>query len=350
MSASSEVKVSPDDFRKTFNAIRQELARVIIGQEDVVEKLLVAFFAGGHVLLEGVPGLGKTLLAKSFSRALGLLFKRIQCTPDLMPADILGTQLVVDRDGRKSFEFQKGPVFTNILLTDEINRATPKTQSALLEAMAEHQVSVAGNTFRLDEPFFVIATQNPIEMEGTFPLPEAQLDRFLFKIFVGYPSAVDLSKIIRQTTAAEVTEIKPVLNEPTAKAWILGAQRLVRDVLVASSVEEYVVRLVTATRPEADGVDTPATRFLRYGASPRGAQAILMGAKVLALVRGRVNVSYEDVDQVILPALTHRVVLSFEAEADKRTSADILRTITDPLKEPPHAVTPAPAHRAPAAK
>ena len=350
MSVSTEVKVTPEEFRKTFNAIRQELARVIIGQEDVVEKLLVAFFAGGHVLLEGVPGLGKTLLAKSFSHALGLLFKRIQCTPDLMPADILGTQLVVDRDGRKSFEFQKGPVFTNILLTDEINRATPKTQSALLEAMVEHQVSVAGNTFRLDEPFFVIATQNPIEMEGTFPLPEAQLDRFLFKIFVGYPSAVDLSKIIRQTTASETTEIKPVLGEQTAKAWILGAQRLGRDVLVASSIEKYVVRLLTATRPGADGADTPAPRFLRYGASPRGAQAVLMGAKVLALVHGRVNVSYEDVDQVILPALTHRVVLSFEAEADKRTSADILKTITDPLKENTQAITPAPAHRAPAAK
>lgn len=350
MSISGEVKVTPEEFRKTLGAIRQELSRSIIGQGDVVEQLLVAFFAGGHVLLEGVPGLGKTLLAKSFSRALGLSFKRIQCTPDLMPADILGTQLVIDRDGRKSFEFQKGPVFTNILLTDEINRATPKTQSALLEAMAEHQVSVAGNTLRLDEPFFVIATQNPIEMEGTFPLPEAQLDRFLFKIFVDYPNAADLSKIIRQTTASDAVEIKPVLSEQNAKGWILGGQRLVRDVLVASSIEDYVVRLVTATRPDADGVDSLATRFLRYGASPRGAQAILMGAKVLALIHGRVNVSYEDVDQVILPALTHRVVLSFEAEADKRTSADILKAITDPLKQNIKSPAPAPTHRSPAAK
>ncbi len=345
--STTEIAVTPEEFRKTFTAIRQELARIIIGQEAVVEKLLVAFFSGGHVLLEGVPGLGKTLLAKSFSRALGLQFKRIQCTPDLMPADILGTQLVIDRDGRKSFEFQKGPVFTHILLTDEINRATPKTQSALLEAMAEHQVSVAGTTFRLEEPFFVIATQNPIEMEGTFPLPEAQLDRFLFKIYVDYPSAGDLSKIIRQTTASESIEINAIFPEARVQAWICGAQKLVRDVLVASSVEEYIVQMVTATRPEADGTDTLATRFLRYGASPRGAQAMLMGAKVLALVNGRVNVSYEDVDAVILPALMHRVVLSFEAEADKKTAAEILKAITDPLRQSARSAPPPPAKHAP---
>ena len=351
----SNVKVTPEEFRNTLEAIRRELARAIIGQEEVFERLLVAFFAGGHVLLEGVPGLGKTLLAKSFACTLGLSFKRIQCTPDLMPADILGTQLVIDRDGRKAFEFQKGPVFTNVLLTDEINRATPKTQSALLEAMAEHQVTVTGTTYRLEEPFFVIATQNPIEMEGTFPLPEAQLDRFLFKIFVGYPSEAELSKIIRHTTAAEPEAVKPVLSEDRAPGWIVAAQHLVREVLVASPVEEYVVRLVTATRPEQDarppgptgartgaggfhdgragGADAPANRFLRYGASPRGAQAILMGAKVLALIRGRVNVSFGDVDDVVLPALTHRVVLSFEAEADKRTASDILKEITEPVRK-----------------
>ena len=322
----------PDEFRKRFTDIRDELQRAIVGQTEVIERLLVAFFAGGHVLLEGVPGLGKTLLAKSFAQVLGLSFKRIQCTPDLMPADVLGTQLVVDRNGRKEFEFSRGPVFTHILLADEINRATPKTQSALLEAMGEHQVTVSGTTFLLEEPFFVIATQNPIEMEGTFPLPEAQLDRFLFKLLVDYPSAEELSRILRQTTAADTATLKPVLGESEARAWILAARRLVREVLVASPIEAYVVQLVTATRPGEDGAENAARRFLRYGASPRGAQAILMGAKVLALVQGRVNVSFDDVDRLVLPALTHRVILSFEAEADKRTAAEILTELTDPIR------------------
>lgn len=328
----ADLSLRPEEFRAVLAKLREELGRVIVGQSEVVDRLLIAFFAGGHVLLEGVPGLGKTLLAKSFAQALALSFKRIQCTPDLMPADILGTQLVVDRDGRKAFEFTQGPVFTHILLADEINRATPKTQSALLEAMEEHQVTVAGSTLRLEEPFFVIATQNPIEMEGTFPLPEAQLDRFLFKIFVDYPSAPELSRILRQTTTGERATANPVWTPERARAWILSARRLVREVLVASPIEEYVVRLVTATRPGEDGSDSPASRFLRYGASPRGAQAILLGAKVLALMQGRVNVSFDDVDQVTLPALTHRVVLSFEAEADKRTPADILAELTEPLR------------------
>ncbi len=328
----AERLLDPEKFRHTFTSIRQALGQVIVGQEEVVERLLGAFFAGGHVLLEGVPGLGKTLLAKSFAHAMGLSFKRIQCTPDLMPADILGTQLVVDRDGRKGFEFTQGPVFTHILLADEINRATPKTQSALLEAMEEHQVTVAGTTFRLEEPFFVIATQNPIEMEGTFVLPEAQLDRFLFRVFIDYPSAAELSQILRRTTTATVAAVQPVLPPEGAREWILSARRLVREVLVASAIEEYVVRLVTATRPSEDGSENPAKRFLRYGASPRGAQAILMGAKVLALVHGRVNVSVEDVDQVILAALNHRIVLSFEAEADRRTAADIITELTDPVR------------------
>jgi MoxR-like ATPase len=256
-----------------------------------------------------------------------------------MPADILGTQLVVEREGRKAFEFSKGPVFTHILLADEINRATPKTQSALLEAMEERQVTVSGSTFRLEEPFFVIATQNPIEMEGTFPLPEAQLDRFLFKIFVGYPSSADLSQIIRQTTTTHTPSAGSVLPPDEAQAWILGARRLVREVLVASTVEEYIVRLVTATRPSEDGSESPAQRdenpakrLLRYGASPRGAQAILMGAKVLALIDGRVNVSFDDVNRVLLPALTHRVILSFEAEADRRSASDILTELTASLR------------------
>ncbi|MBI2104825.1 MAG: MoxR family ATPase [Candidatus Omnitrophica bacterium] len=328
----TELVVRPDEFSKTVGALRDELHRAIVGQDEVIERLLVAFFAGGHVLLEGVPGLGKTLLAKSFAQTLGLSFNRIQCTPDLMPADILGTQLVVDRDGRKVFEFSKGPVFTHILLADEINRATPKTQSALLEAMGEQQVTISGSTFHLEEPFFVIATQNPIEMEGTFPLPEAQLDRFLFKIFVGYPSSEELSTIIRQTTSAHSAVVEPVLPAAKAQAWILAARRLVREVLVASPIEAYIVKLVTATRPSEDGAENPARRFLRYGASPRGAQAILLGAKVTALLDGRVNVSVGDIDRVLLPALSHRVILSFEAEADKRTAPDILTELTAPLR------------------
>jgi MoxR-like ATPase len=325
----TEPPLPPEEFRKTLTALRDMLHQVIVGQHEVIERLLVAFFAGGHVLLEGVPGLGKTLLAKSFAQTLGLSFNRIQCTPDLMPADILGTQLVVDRGGYKGFDFARGPVFTHILLADEINRATPKTQSALLEAMEEHQVTAAGTTHKLEEPFFVIATQNPIEMEGTFPLPEAQLDRFLFKVFVDYPTGEELSQIIRQTTVAERTFVSTVLPAGQGQPWIVQARRLVREVLVAKPVEDYVVQLITATRPAAGGA---AQRFLRYGASPRGAQAILMGAKVTALLDGRVNVSFDDVDRVMLPALTHRVVLSFEAEAERRTPADILMEVTEPAR------------------
>ena len=327
----ARLSLPPEEFRDTLAAIREALGRVIIGQREVVDGLLAAFFAGGHVLLEGVPGLGKTLLAKSFAQALGLSFHRIQCTPDLMPADILGTQLVVDRDGRKVFEFAKGPVFTHILLADEINRATPKTQSALLEAMAEQQVTVSGTTHRLEEPFFVIATQNPIEMEGTYPLPEAQLDRFLLKLLVDYPSDEELLRIVQQTTGAEESTMSAVLPADRARTWILEARRLVREVLVARDVAEHVVRLVAATRPGGGDAQT-AARWLRFGASPRGAQAILMGAKVFALLDGRVNVSYEDIDRLILPALMHRVILSFEAEAEKRAASDILTELTQPLR------------------
>ena len=334
------VPLSPEEFRSTLGTIRTALGRAIVGQDAVIDHLLIGFFAGGHVLLEGVPGLGKTLLAKSFAHALGLGFKRIQCTPDLMPADILGTQLVVEREGRKLFEFAKGPVFTNLLLADEINRATPKTQSALLEAMEERQVTAAGTTFRLDEPFFVMATQNPIEHEGTFPLPEAQLDRFLFKIQVGYPSDEELGRILRLTTAADAVLVSPVLPQEQAAPWIVQARRLVREVLVASPVEAQVIQIVTATHPVAGRADGAAARFLRYGASPRGAQAMLMGAKVRALMEGRVNVSLEDVDRMIEPALNHRIVLSFEAEAERRTASEILAELTGPLRSP-QAVLPA---------
>ena len=329
---STRLPLEPEEFCRVFEELRAELGTVIVGQRDVVELLLVAFFAGGHVLLEGVPGLGKTLLAKSFAKTLSLSFRRVQCTPDLMPADILGTELVVDRDGRKAFEFAQGPVFTHILLTDEINRATPKTQSALLEAMAEYQVTVSGKTYPLEEPFFVMATQNPIEMAGTYELPEAQLDRFLFRIFITYPSSEELGRILRQTTVADLPNVRQTLPDTQAKDWILNARRLVREVLVATPIEEYIVRLVSATRPDGAPSDSLARRFIRYGASPRGAQAILMGAKVLALIQGRVNVSFEDVDQVVLPALNHRIVLSFEAEAERRAASDILRELTEPIQ------------------
>lgn len=345
----TQLPLPPEEFRKTFASLQTELAQVIVGQQDVVEQLLVAFFAGGHVLLEGVPGLGKTLLAKSFAKTLGLTFRRVQCTPDLMPADIIGTELVVDHDGRKAFEFAQGPVFTHILLADEINRATPKTQSALLEAMAEQQVTVSGKTYPLEDPFLVIATQNPIEMEGVYSLPEAQLDRFLFRIFVTYPSSEELTRILRQTTVATLPDVRRILSSDHAKTWVLHARRLVREVLVAKPIEDYVVQLVSATRPDlpapreqgmssvarqagGQATNQVAKRFIRYGASPRGAQAILMGAKVLALVRDRVNVSFEDVDQVAIAALNHRVVLSFEAEAERRTATDILHELTEPLR------------------
>ena len=323
--------LDPPAFRAMFTQLQQALGRVIVGQAEVLELLLVAFFAGGHVLLESVPGLGKTLLAKSVARALGLSFKRVQCTPDLMPADIIGTEIIADRDGRKVFEFSQGPVFTNILLADEINRATPKTQSALLEAMAEHQVSVSGKTYTLEEPFFVIATQNPVEMEGVYTLPEAQLDRFLFRIFVNFPTEAELGKILRQTTVAELPEVPQVLKSDEARAWILRAQHLVREVLVATPIEEYVVRLISATHGRGASEEL-AKRFVRYGASPRGAQALLMGAKVLALVRGRVNVSFEDVETVLAPALNHRVIPSFEAEAERRSALDLVRELTDPIR------------------
>ena len=329
----TKLSVQPAEFRKTFQALQRELATVIVGQQEVVELLLAAFFAGGHVLLEGVPGLGKTLLAKSFANTLGLSFRRVQCTPDLMPADILGTELVVDRDGRKVFEFSPGPVFTHVLLADEINRATPKTQSALLEAMAEYQVTVSGKTYPLEPPFFVMATQNPIEMEGVYNLPEAQLDRFLFRIFVTYPSSDELMTILRQTTVRELPTANAVLPQETGAAWILQARQLVREVLVARPLEEYVVQLVNATRPDGAASNGVAARMIRYGASPRGAQAILMGAKVLALVRGRVNVSFEDVDQLVVAALNHRVVLSFEAEAERRTTSDVLHDVTEPIRK-----------------
>ncbi len=310
------------EFRQTVRAILNELSRVIVGQQELLELVIIALLSGGHILLEGVPGLGKTLLVRTLAQALDLRFSRIQFTPDLMPADILGTNLIVqDESGRRRFEFQAGPIFAQIVLADEINRATPKTQSALLEAMQEHAVTTAGETRRLEEPFFVLATQNPIEMEGTYPLPEAQLDRFFFKLRVPFPELADLQEIIDRTTGPEEAAAGRVADGPA----VVRMQALARQVPVAAHVREYASRLVLATHPgSARGVES-ARRFVRYGASPRGVQALILGGKVRALSQGRVNVAVEDLRALALPALRHRLILNFEGEAEGTDPDDVLR-------------------------
>tara|TARA_E500000318_G_scaffold1676_7_gene2250 strand:- start:6546 stop:7601 length:1056 start_codon:yes stop_codon:yes gene_type:complete len=325
----AEVKAQCDAFRKTFSELRTEIGKVMVGQQPVVDAVLVALFAGGNVLLEGVPGLGKTLLVRTLATTLHLPFNRIQFTPDLMPADVIGTNIVSEDNetGKRSFEFQKGPIFAQVLLADEINRATPKTQSALLEAMQEHSVTVAGETYTLDEPFLVLATQNPIEQEGTYPLPEAQLDRFLLKIDVGYAGLEDLMEIIDRTTGAE----NPVANAIVDGHRISEMQELVRSVVVAPHVKQYAARLVLATHPETDtaagGPNGPTNRYVRCGVSPRGAQALILAGKVRALVDGRFHVSYEDIKDVALSCLRHRVLLNFEAEADRVNADDLVAEI-----------------------
>ncbi len=305
--------MNPEIFAATFERIRAEVAKVIVGQQTVIEDVLIALVAGGHVLLEGVPGLGKTLLVKTLARALDLRYGRIQFTPDLMPADIIGTNVVMaDAGGKRYFEFQRGPVFTQVLLADEVNRATPKTQSALLEAMQEHAVTAAGVAYALEEPFFVLATENPIEMEGTYPLPEAQLDRFLFKLKVEYPGVADLVGIIDRTTTA----VLPQANVVATREEILGMLQLAREVPVASHVKSYVARLVQATRPDGPAASSMARRLVRYGSSPRGAQALIQAAKVRALVAGRANVSFEDLKVLAPASLRHRLILNFEGEAE----------------------------------
>jgi MoxR-like ATPase len=338
-----DIKAETERFRKDFNDIKEEIGKVIVGHRDIIETVLIAFFANGHVLLEGVPGLGKTLLVKSLSKALGFDFKRIQFTPDLMPADIIGTQIVVERNkGIKEFEFSAGPVFSNIILADEINRATPKTQSAMLEAMEERQVTIAGKTHKLSEPFFVLATQNPIEMEGTYPLPEAQIDRFFFKLELSFPSFSELKDILRQTTVNEKYMIKPVFNSTDALKKVTEMRRLVRDVLVSSSVEDYITNIVLATHPNNKNVDNPksdggdatdcVSRYITYGSSPRGAQAIVLAAKAMALLDNRANISYDDVDKIAVSALNHRVLLNFEAEADNMKSRDIIEKVLEKIR------------------
>jgi len=313
MEQQAKTAMTPEEFGAVVGRIRGEVRRVIVGQEGLIDQVLIAFLAGGHVLLEGVPGLGKTLLVKTLAQTLDLVFARIQFTPDLMPADIIGTNVVMqDPDGRRYFEFQRGPVFTQVLLADEINRATPKTQSALLEAMQEHAVTAAGTSYHLDEPFFVLATQNPIEMEGTYPLPEAQIDRFLFKLKVEFPSARDLVEIIDRTTAVE----QPVAAVVAGGDQIREMIGLAREVEAASHVKTYAVRLVQATHPTERQAAPLAKRYVRYGASPRGVQALILAGKVRALMAGRANVSLADLKALALPALRHRVILNFEGEAE----------------------------------
>jgi MoxR-like ATPase len=311
-------------FRQAYTALRAEIGKVIVGQDAVVEGTLIALFAGGHVLLEGVPGLGKTLLVRTLGEALELPFSRIQFTPDLMPADILGTNIVMETGGgRREFQFQRGPIFAHLILADEINRATPKTQSALLEAMQEHQVTAGGQLRKLAEPFFVMATQNPIDQEGTYPLPEAQLDRFFFKVLVGYPSAGELTEILSRTTAGPGAKVERVLT----REGLIELMKLVREVPVASHVKDYAVRLVLATHPKTETAAPIASQYLRFGSSPRGGQTLLLAGKVRALTDGRFNVSYDDIQAVAYAALRHRLILNFEAEAEGITTDHIVGQI-----------------------
>jgi MoxR-like ATPase len=329
-SDANDVRSQVEQFRKTIGELREEIARTIVGNLDVVDGVLTCMLAGGHALLEGVPGLGKTMLVKSMSEAMNLEFSRVQFTPDLMPADILGTTVINETvAGAKAFEFRKGPIFSNVVLADEINRATPKTQSALLEAMQEHRVTVGKKTYTLDEPFVVLATQNPLEMEGTYPLPEAQLDRFLFKLHVLFPNREELHKILDLTTGTPPEKGKAVVTREE----ILTMQELVRKVPVARHVQDYAIRVVQATHP--DGPDAPdlTKRFVRFGASPRGAQAVLLASKIRALFEGRFAASVDDVRAVALPALRHRVLLNFEGEAEgiktDQVIAEILKAVPE---------------------
>lgn len=304
-------------FRSTFDRVRNEVKKTIVGQEEVVEGVLVGLASSGHVLLEGMPGLGKTLLVKSLSQALSLQFSRIQFTPDMMPADVTGTNILSQADsGARTFEFRKGPVFANIVLADEINRATPKTQSSMLEAMQERSVTVGGKRHELAEPFLVMATQNPVEQEGTYPLPEAQLDRFFFKLLVPYPTKADLAEVVNRTTAGAQEEPSQVATSED----VLRMRSIVREVPIAQNVLDYGLSLVVGTHPEGEGSTQIAARYCRYGSSPRGAQSLITAGKVYALLNGRFNVSKEDLKKAAKPALRHRLLLNFEAEADGMTA------------------------------
>ena len=321
-----------DQFRQHAEKIESEVGKVIVGQNEVVRHVLVSILAGGHVLLEGVPGLGKTMLIRTLGEALDLKFSRIQFTPDLMPADIVGTEILTDEDGRREFRFRQGPLFANLVLADEINRATPKTQSALLEAMQEASVTVAQQTSRLDEPFFVMATQNPLEMEGTYPLPEAQLDRFFFKVNVNLPNLSEMVEIMDRTTGKET----PAASKAVSGADILQMRELARGVPLASHVKEFVARLVLATHPEDANASPLTKKYVRYGVSPRGAQALSLGAKVTALLNGRFNVAFDDIKAVAPAALRHRLLLNFDGLAEGVKTDDVIGELLAVLQPQPN--------------
>ncbi|EMB18495.1 AAA family ATPase [Rhodopirellula europaea] len=324
------MRADAEQFRQRYVAIREMIGRVIVGHDDIVSGVLTSMLCGGHCLLEGVPGLGKTMLVRTLAEVLDLQFNRIQFTPDLMPADILGTNMVVeDESGRRKFEFQKGPVFTQILLADEINRATPKTQSAMLETMQEGTVTAGGHRYTLDQPFFVLATQNPIEQEGTYPLPEAQMDRFLFKLVVGYSNRDELATIVDRTTRGERPEIEKVMDGEEIQRW----QKLVREVILAPHVQDYLVRLTMATHPDGPYSVPITNEYVRWGSSPRGAQTLALTAKVQALLDGRFNVSFEDIRRMFLPAMRHRVLLNFEAQAEGIDTDRVLLEILEKVPE-----------------
>ncbi len=326
MNDTSDFATQAATFRDRYDAIRQQVAKVIVGHDEIVHGVLSALMIGGHCLLEGAPGLGKTLLVRTLARVLHLGFNRVQFTPDLMPADILGTNMIVDSPGGgREFKFQRGPIFTQLCLADEINRATPKTQSALLETMQEGTVTVGGVSYAMTQPFFVLATQNPIEQEGTYPLPEAQLDRFLFKLNVGYSNREELTTILNRTTSTAVDDVQQIMDGAEIQRW----QKFVRQVIIAPHVQDYVVRLILATHAGESHASEMAQKFLRWGSSPRGAQTIVMAAKVRALISGQFNVSFEDVRRVMLPALRHRVILNFEAQAEGISTDDVLLNVLD---------------------
>jgi MoxR-like ATPase len=323
-------RISPEEFRQRTAAIEAEVGQVIVGQRELIRQTVVTLLAGGNALLEGVPGLAKTTLVRTLADVIDCGFSRIQFTPDLMPADIIGTMLISeDEHGRKAFRFEPGPIFTNLVLADEINRATPKTQSALLEAMQEHTVTVSKTIHRLATPFFVLATQNPLEMEGTYPLPEAQLDRFFFKVNVTFPTTAELVEIANRTTGTRPPQPRKVANS----ALIAEMQALARTVPIASHVLNYAARLVAATHPENKEAPPVSRQYVRYGASPRGMQALILAGKILALIDGRFNVSFADLKAAALPALRHRCILNFEAQAAEVSTDEVVLGILESLKE-----------------
>jgi MoxR-like ATPase len=325
-----ELREQLDDFRRDFRRLREEISKVIVGQQEILDDTLIALIGGGHVLLEGAPGLGKTLLVRTLAEALDLQFRRIQFTPDLMPADLIGTNVVQETEGgRKVFQFQPGPIFANVLLADEINRATPKTQSALLESMQEHSVTVAGVTHRLTEPFFVLATQNPLEMEGTYPLPEAQLDRFFCKLLVKSPRAADLEVILDRTTEAAQPQATAVLSGER----IVELARLARQTPIAAEVRRYGIAIVLATHPDEPLAPESTRRYVRYGASPRGAQSLILAAKIRAVLDHRYHVSREDLRASATPVLRHRMILNFEGQAEGVSADAVVEEILGKLSE-----------------